>query len=236
MLIDFFGGQTGLVLRVRIFRSDVSTGAGLTGLTSASTGLRISTIADNEATATAYTAAGSKIETIVTLGTYAAPTATKVRFREVDATNHQGLYEVQVDDARVFPLPVGGRQPRYLILTISGAANAAECYALIPLRSYQPYVEGQADNSLVRKSDLASQLQDSLPENMANLIIGDDGKVVASDVSGDVQGKVLGGGSGTIAGVGAWVLGETGTALLATVIDGRTFAQWLVHAGAPRQG
>ena len=72
---------------IRFILSSSSTGQGLTGLTSASSGLIISTITDNESTATAYTAAASTIETISTLGTFATPTATKCRFKEVDATN-----------------------------------------------------------------------------------------------------------------------------------------------------
>jgi len=67
--------------------STSTTGGAKTGLTFSSSGLIISTIADNESTATAYTQAGSTTETITTLGTFAAPTATKCRFKEVDATN-----------------------------------------------------------------------------------------------------------------------------------------------------
>ena len=68
--------------RTQIFIGDssVTTGAGLAGLTNASSGLIVSTIADNEATATAYTVAAGNVETITTLGTYAAPTASKCRF------------------------------------------------------------------------------------------------------------------------------------------------------------
>src|SRR3990167_2593303 len=83
----------------RFALKNATTGVGLTGLSSASSGLIISTIADNEATATAYTVTGSTIETITTLGTYAAPPATKGRFKEVDATNHKGLYEFRFAEA-----------------------------------------------------------------------------------------------------------------------------------------
>src|SRR5689334_19109019 len=90
--------STSNIERVKLRKAD--TGQGLTGLTFSSSGLIISTITDNEAAATAYTQAGSTIETISTLATYAAPTATKCRFKEVDATNHPGLYEIQFADAR----------------------------------------------------------------------------------------------------------------------------------------
>lgn len=134
MLIGYKRGQGSIVLRVKIRNSSVSTGAGLTGLTSASSGLIISTIADNEASATAYTVGGSTIETITTLGTYAAPTATKCRFKEVDATNHKGIYEIQLADARY-----AVSSAKSLLVSISGATNAAECDVVIPLRDLDPY-------------------------------------------------------------------------------------------------
>jgi hypothetical protein len=134
MLIDYHLGQTSIVVRFKIRNSSVSTGAGLTGLTSASSGLKISTIADNESTATTYTAGGSTIETITTLGTYAAPTATKCRFKEVDSTNHPGVYEAQIADARF-----AVASSKSLLVSVSGATNAAECDFVIPLRSVDPY-------------------------------------------------------------------------------------------------
>lgn len=101
--------------------STSTTGAAKTGLTSASAGLIISTIADNEATATAYTQAAGNIESISTLGTFTSPTAGKCRFKEVDATNHPGLYEIQIADAR---WAVSGA--RSLIVSVSGASGAAQ--------------------------------------------------------------------------------------------------------------
>lgn len=109
-------GAVSNIVRVSL-RSSV-TGAGLTGLDHTSTGLIIGTITDNEAAATAYTVAGSTLETISTLGTYAAPSATKARFKAVDATNHPGLYELQLADARY---AVAGA--RWLFITLSGATN-----------------------------------------------------------------------------------------------------------------
>lgn len=132
MLISYKRSQTSIILRLKIRNS--STGQGLTGLAHNSTGLVISTIADNEATATAYTAAGSTIETITTLGTYAAPTATKCRFKEIDSTNHPGLYELQLADARY-----AVASAKSLIVSISGATNAANCDALVPLSDIDLY-------------------------------------------------------------------------------------------------
>lgn len=98
--VNFKNGLTSNKLRVFIPDTTSVLGGGKTGLTFSSAGLIISTIADNEATATTYTQAGSTIETISTLGTFAAPTATKCRFKEVDATNLPGVYEIQIADAR----------------------------------------------------------------------------------------------------------------------------------------
>lgn len=104
--------------RFRVVMKHATTGAGLTGLTEASAGLIISTIVDNEASTTRYSASSSEIETIATLGTYAAPSSNKCRFREVDATNHPGLYEIQLADARL-SVASGLR----LVISWSGATN-----------------------------------------------------------------------------------------------------------------
>lgn len=115
MSVLYFGlNPTSVLFRRKLIHS--STGQGLTGLTGASTGLVISTIKANEATATAYTASGVTIETIATLGTYVAPTSGRCRFREVDAINHPGLYEFHFADAR---LAATSR----LYVSVLGAAN-----------------------------------------------------------------------------------------------------------------
>ena len=111
---------TSVILRVKLMDSSKTTGAGLTGLVYNSTGLNISTMKTADATTTSYTQAGSTIETISTLGTYAAPSATKCRFKEVDATNHPGVYEIQLADARF-------NATDSLICSISGVTNLAQC-------------------------------------------------------------------------------------------------------------
>jgi hypothetical protein len=91
---------TSNIIRVFLQDSTSASGGGKTGLTHTSTGLIISTIADVEASATTYTSAASNVETITTLGTFAAPTSSKCRFKEIDATNFPGVYEIQIADAR----------------------------------------------------------------------------------------------------------------------------------------
>lgn len=83
-----------------MFLRDSATGLGKTGLDHTSSGLQIAVIADNESAVTSYTSAGSTIETITVIGTYAAPTSGKVRFKAVDGTLFPGLYEIQIADAR----------------------------------------------------------------------------------------------------------------------------------------
>jgi len=124
-------GQTSIVLRVEIMNN---AGALLTGLSSASAGLILSTIADNEASATAYTQAGSSIEGITTLGTYEAPTATKCRFKEVDSTNHPGLYEIHLADARFAVASAKG-----LTLSLSGVAGMGPNNIRVNLVDDDPY-------------------------------------------------------------------------------------------------
>lgn len=71
-------------------------GLPITGLAFNSSGMQISLTRVGLATATAFTAAGGTIENITTLGTFAAPTAGKIRFKEYDATNCPGVYEVHI--------------------------------------------------------------------------------------------------------------------------------------------
>src|SRR5882724_1124425 len=98
--LNYLNGVTSVILRVKLLDSTSTTGAGKTALDHTAAGLIISTIADNESAATVYTSAGSTVEAVTTNGTFAAPTATKCRFKKIDDTNHPGLYEIQIADAR----------------------------------------------------------------------------------------------------------------------------------------
>jgi hypothetical protein len=182
VLISFKRGQGSIVLRVKIFDSTVTTGAGKTGLTSASSGLIISTIVDNEASATTYTVAGSTIESITTLGTYSAPTATKCRFKEVDATNHKGIYELQIADARF-----AVSSAKSLLISISGATGGAECDVLVPLRDVDPYDAVRA--GLTALPNVASGSAGAIPTTGtgANQISVSSGQVIIQAGSGTGQ-------------------------------------------------
>ncbi len=119
---------------IRFTLKDSTTGQGLTGLTNASSGLIISTIADVEASATTYTVAASHVQTIATLGTFAAPSASNCRFKEVDSTNHPGLYEFQFADAR-FSVSSAKR----LVVSVSGAASLLSADYEIELVQFNPF-------------------------------------------------------------------------------------------------
>lgn len=125
-------GITSVILRFFLPDSASTTGAGKTALDHTAAGLIISTIASNEATPTVYTSTGSTVETITTLGTFAAPTATKCRFKKVDDTNHPGIYELQLADARF-----AVSNARNLLITIL-ATGVAPVHAEIELVAYDP--------------------------------------------------------------------------------------------------
>lgn len=149
-LIWYTRGQTSIIVRVKIFDSSSTTGDGLTGLTKNSAGLRIAAIADNEATTTAYTSAAGEIEDIATLGTYVAPTTGKCRFKEVDAVNHKGIYELQLEDSR---FAVAGAT--YLLISIAGATDAADTDVVIPLTVVDPFATNFNATALAAESSVA---------------------------------------------------------------------------------
>ena len=142
----------------------------VTGLTHTSTGLIISTINNNESTPVVYTAAANNIETITTLGTFANPTSGKCRFREVSATNHPGLYEFHIADAR---FAANGDR---LVISVSGAAglpalgvhyeidllahaNVRAWLGIIPASLNDTYVQTRVmamDNDVVTSSAIAA--------------------------------------------------------------------------------
>lgn len=108
-------GTTSYIGHVFIQDSTSVVGAGLTGLAFGSSGIKMSYIRSGEAAATALTP-----ETITTLGTFAAPTsAAHIRFKETDATNMPGFYEIQLPDA----LLNATSSRKSIILTFFGAAN-----------------------------------------------------------------------------------------------------------------
>ncbi len=167
MKLAYKNGITSVILRVKII--DSTTGNGKTGLTSASSGLIVSTIADNEATATVYT--GSNLETITTLGTFAAPTSGKARFREVDATNHPGVYEVQIADARW-----SVSNARTVIISVLGVASTLQYDTEVQLSALP------ADTMLIEGSDATNVIDGRLVA-----FFGADWETAAAEVISQMQ-------------------------------------------------
>lgn len=90
-------GESEPIVRVDLLQDSAATNPAepLAGLTHDSTGLAVSCIASPQSTWTDYTVAGTdQIESITTIGTYAAPTADNVRFAEVES---EGVYELQFE-------------------------------------------------------------------------------------------------------------------------------------------
>lgn len=113
-----YSGNTSLKIRVRLF--DSTTWLGKTALAFNTSGLIISTIGDAESSPTNYTTAGSTIEDITTLGTFAQPSSTKCRFKKIDDTNMPGLYEIQFRDDRHAAIT------QYMDVIVSGASGLAD--------------------------------------------------------------------------------------------------------------
>lgn len=153
--LNFGVTPTSVILRVKLFNSSVTTGAGLTGLTFESAGLIIGTLKKGDAATTAYTQAAGTIETITTLGTYQTPTADKCRFKEVDATNHPGLYEIHLANTRF-------ASTESVIVSISGATNLAQCdIELQTVNLASDVVANTAGLALEAGGNLASALADT---------------------------------------------------------------------------
>ena len=125
---------------IRIFIEDTSktstdASIGLTGLTEATSSFELHHVCDSEATVIDYTVAASNVETIATIGTYAAPTASKIRFKAVDGTDYPGVYEVQIADARH-----SVASSKHCILSWKGGTNVRTGYKEYPLLAATPDV------------------------------------------------------------------------------------------------
>lgn len=134
-------GATSVMIRVFIQSNAVSTGAGLTGLTTASTNLQISMIRELSSTPEVYS--GADFETITTCGTYAAPTAsTNIRFKAIDATNMPGWYELQFHNSANQGFGSGDAS-RYVNLFIFEATTTALNLAPLPIEIELVAVDNQ---------------------------------------------------------------------------------------------
>lgn len=104
---------------VVVYLEKLSDGTPFTGLTNSSTGLGISHRRELASSATKHLVSASNVETITTLGTYAAPTTNKCRFKEIDATDMPGFYEIHLPQAAVGT----GDASRFLTGTVRGVTD-----------------------------------------------------------------------------------------------------------------
>lgn len=190
-------GQGSIILRAKLFDSTSTVAAGKQGLTFSTSLLQICTMADNEASGVVYSAAGSTIETISTLGTYAAPTATKCRFKELSATYHPGVFEFQFADARY---AVAGAKS--LLVSVNGPSGMCEQDFLITLPVDDPFTakltvrdmlqieEGAALAVTINTVDLRSAFTGSIPNGAQIWLESGTGKwQMSSSVNWDVANK-----------------------------------------------
>jgi hypothetical protein len=136
-------GATSVKVRVFIPDNSVATGAGCTGLSSASTNLAISYSRENDNGATEVT--GANILDITTIGTWQDPTAGKVRFKAVDAAKMPGVYEIHFADSAAFGT---GDTSQNIICNIyektSTALKIGPNMVMIPLSS-RNVLDGESD-------------------------------------------------------------------------------------------
>lgn len=225
MLIGYKRGQTSVVLRVKLLDSTVTTGAGKAGLSSTSSGLIISTIADNESTATAYTVTASNIQTISTLGTYSAPTSGKCRFAELDSTNHKGVYEIQIADARF-----AVSSAKSMLVSVSGANGTAECDVVIPLRDLDPYDSVRAGLTALPNAMASSSSGLLTFGTSTGQINPTSGKIPATLANADVAGNLAADvqtikAQTVTCAAGVTILASLGTASTSTAQSGDAFAR-----------
>ncbi len=90
-------GSTSNIIVVFLEDTTSTTGGGKTGLSNTST-INISVRRELSSATTNYVG-NTTVQTIATLGTFAAPSASNCRFKEIDATNQPGMYEIQFLDA-----------------------------------------------------------------------------------------------------------------------------------------
>lgn len=198
---NFRHSITSVILRLKLL---TTAGAGQTGITSSTSGLKVGIIADVESTSTNYTT--TNLETIATLGTWAAPTSGKVRIRNVDDAYHPGIVELHIADSRF-----SVANARSLIVTVSGVTGMLDTSVNIDLTNIPSNVR-QIDQQDTNGNNATLFLKQLNVQNNA----GD--AVVMNSIGGNGNGlEIQGHGSGA----GLRVIGgDTGAG--ATIIGGAT--------------
>lgn len=119
---------------MRFVLKNSTTGMGLTGVTSGTSNLIISTICDNESSPVSYSSTGT-IQDIPTLGTFSTPSGGMCRFKEVSSGYHPGLYEFQFSDSR-FAVSNAKR----LVISVKGASGLLDTDYEVQLTAVDMYL------------------------------------------------------------------------------------------------
>lgn len=140
--MSYVRGSQSVMVRVFVQDNSLTTGKGLTGLTSASTNLQITTQRELDTAVTIYT--GANIEEQTTVGTYQAPSSSaKIRFKAVDDTNDPGTYELQFHNSAAGAFGTGDAS-RYMQIRVdeitTTALKIAPCKKEIMLTADDPQV------------------------------------------------------------------------------------------------
>jgi hypothetical protein len=159
----FKNGAVSVMFEIQLYdATKTATNGGLTGLSNTSAGLIIGTRCDVESAVTAYTQAGGTIQTIATIGTYAAPSAGNIRFAQIDATNAPGLYQVQILNSRM-----SVANAKFITITVPAVAglNLLEMPPLvIPLTDFDPYSRQWNQQAQMAENYSTSGTQGSLEQ------------------------------------------------------------------------
>lgn len=207
-------GSTSNILQLFVPDSSSSTGAGLTGLAFNTGSLTCYYHKDIDTTAT-----------VVTLNTMTVGTYTSAGFKEIDATNMPGWYQLCIPNAAV-------SSGKNVGIHLKGATNMAPVPLEIQLVSYDPYDVSalglsNIDATISSRSTYAGGAVASVTGNVGGNVIGSVGSVVGAvgsvtgavgsvtgsvgSVTGNVGGNVVGSVASVVGAVGSVTAGVTVT-------------------------
>jgi hypothetical protein len=206
-------GRTSLLVKVFLQDSSSTTGAGLTGLTSGSSGLVLYRARDDDGNAGA---------TQVTLSAGTKGTWSSGGFVEKDATNMPGLYELGLPDAGQ---ATGSETVVYML---KGATNLAPLLLELQLVAFDPQDAVALGLSRVDAAISSRMATFTLPANFSALGISGGGHVSNVDTLTTYTGNTPQTGDafalvGT-AGAGLTALGDTRIANLDAAVSSRATA------------
>jgi hypothetical protein len=195
-------GATGVIATIRVLNSAVATGAGLTGLTYASSGLVAAYRAQGQTSGfTAFALSAG------TLGVWSSG-----GFAEVDSVNAPGVYEVGLPNAAL-------ASGNYVDFYFQGAANMAPSALKVELVAYDP--QDTAHLGLVALPNAAAGSAGGLP-------LGDgSGAVAANNLPSLLDASLAGHSGGGSAGAALGMLVNSLTESYAANGEPATLAQLL---------